>query len=402
MAETDASPELRAHLKQEICRLVDGLSQDLVRISHEIHAHPELAFEEHRASALLVETLDKAGLAVERGAYGLETAFVSQFGPEGAPQIALLAEYDALPEIGHACGHNLIATAAIGAGLALHGLGASLPGRVRLLGTPAEEHGCGKELMVREGALDGVDAALMIHPSGVNLVSMPCICMAELEVAYRGRAAHAAAMPERGVNALDALVTAYQAVAQLRQHIRRDERVHGIIREGGEAPNVVPERASGSFYVRAETAERLERLKERVAGCFRAGAAATGAELDLDWGPADYLNLRANAPLETAFRENAEALGREFLPMEALPTGVTGSTDMGNVSQRVPSIHPMLAAAPPHVTIHHPDFAEHAGSPSGDACALDGAKALAMTAIDFFCDGELRNRAQRTFDAGGG
>ena len=378
---------------------VDAMRDGLLRLSHAIHARPELAFEEHAACALLVGALRDAGLRAEPGAYGLPTAFAAEFGERG-PCVAILAEYDALPGIGHACGHNLIATAGVGAALALASLGSDLPGRVRVLGTPAEERGCGKEWMARHGAFEGVDAVLMIHPAGLNLVSMPCIALAELEVAYRGQAAHAAAMPERGVNALDAIVLAYQGVAALRQHIRPTERIHGVITEGGQAPNVVPERAAGRFFVRAADFEALAPLKARVEGCFRAGAEATGAALELAWGEADYRDIRMNEPLATAFRRNAEALGREFFPYDRIPPGIQGSTDLGNVSHRVPSIHPMLAASPPQVTIHHPEFARWAASDQGDAAALDGAKALAMTALDWFADPALRARAREAFEAG--
>ncbi len=388
-------------LKDRVCQAVDRMRDELLRISRAIHANPELAFEEHEAASLLVAALREAGLEVETGVHGLETAFSAEFGADGSPCVALLAEYDALPKMGHACGHNLIATASVGAGLALASLADCLPGRVRVLGTPAEEHGCGKELMAREGALDGVDAALMMHPSSVNLVSMPCIAMAELEVRYRGQSAHAAAMPERGVNALDAMVVGYQAVAALRQHIARDERIHGIITDGGQSPNVVPERTAGRFYVRAANEQNLAPLKQRVEACFRAGAEATGADVEIEWGAADYLDLRFNEPLATAFRTNAETLGREFFPIDKLPPSVQGSTDMGNVSHRVPSIHPMLAAAPLHCTIHNPEFAKWAGSEMGEAAALDGAKALAMTALDFFADADLRQRAQAIFEAAG-
>ncbi|MGH7337594.1 MAG: M20/M25/M40 family metallo-hydrolase, partial [Myxococcota bacterium] len=204
-----ATPDLDAR-KREVCETVERMRGDLLRLSREIHARPELAFEEHFASGLLVQALRGAGLEVTTGAYGLPTAFAAEFGAPAGPCVAVLAEYDALPEIGHACGHNLIATAGVGAGIALAALGARLPGRVRVLGTPAEEHGCGKELMAREGAFSGVDAAIMMHPSSINLVNMPCVCMAEVDVVYRGQAAHAAAMPDRGINALDALVLAYQ------------------------------------------------------------------------------------------------------------------------------------------------------------------------------------------------
>jgi amidohydrolase len=393
-----AAPDPDAR-KRELCETVERMRGDLVRLSREIHARPELAFEERFASELLVRTLRDAGLEVMVGAYGLPTAFAAEFGRDSGPCVAVLAEYDALPHMGHACGHNLIATAGVGAGIALAALGAGLPGRVRVLGTPAEERGCGKELMAREGALVGVDAAMMMHPASINLVNMPCVCMAEVEVVYRGQAAHASGMPERGINALDALVLAYQAIAALRQHIRPTERIHGIFTDGGQAPNVVPERAAGHFYVRAPTRSELEALKPRVEGCFRAGAAATGAELELSWGDADYLDIRYNQPLANAFQSNAEQLGRKFFPYEKLPAGLQGSTDMGNVSQRVPSIHPMLAAAPPHCTIHHPEFAKWAGSEMGDAAAIDGAKSLAMTAFDFLADPALRDRTRASFGA---
>lgn len=384
-------------LKDEVCEAVERMRPDLLRVSHAIHARPELAFEEFEAARLLMAAVKHAGLPVRAGAYGLETAFESEFGASGAPRVALLAEYDALPGIGHACGHNLIATAGVGAALALGALGGRLPGRVRLLGTPAEERGGGKEIMAREGAFDGVDAALMVHPSGIDLVTMPCIAIAEVEVVYAGRAAHASAMPDRGINALDALVIAYQSIAALRQHIRSTERIHGIVTDGGQAPNIVPDRAAGRFYVRAKNAEELDALKPRVAGCLRAGAEATGAELTATWGDVDYLDLNTSWPLAEAYQRNAEKLGRSFFPWEKLPPGVSGSTDMGNVSHRVPSIHPMIAAAPPHCTIHNAEFARWAGSEMGDQAAIDGAKALAMTALDYFADGELRERTERAF-----
>jgi amidohydrolase len=386
-------------LKQAVCSAVAAMRDELLHMSHAIHAEPELAFEEREAAALLVEALRCNGLEVTAGAHGLETAFATDFGPSDAPCVALLAEYDALPGIGHSCGHNLIATASVGAGLALAKLGTDLPGRVRVLGTPAEEHGCGKELMARAGAFEGVDAALMIHPASVNLASMPCIAMAELDVVYHGQASHAAALPERGLNALDAMVVGYQAVAALRQHIGRNERIHGIITDGGQAPNVVPERSAGHFYVRAAGFEPLEPLKQRVESCFRAGAQATGCEIEVHWGEADYRDILYNEPLAAAFQSNAEALGREFLPWDRLPPAVQGSTDLGNVSYRIPAIHPMLAAAPQHVTIHNAEFAKWAGSEMGDEAALDGAKALAMTTIDYFTDADLRERVRAVFQA---
>ena len=385
-------------LKKEVCASVDRLAPELVAVSREIHAHPELAFEEVLAAKLLAETARAHGLAAQQSVYGLATAVEARVGGSGAT-VALLSEYDALPGIGHACGHNIIATTALGAALALAELGPRLPGRVRWLGTPAEERGGGKEIMARNGAFEGVDAALMVHPAGVDLATMPCLAIAELEATYFGVASHASAMPERGVNALDALVLAYQAIAALRQHIRPTERMHGIITDGGQAPNIVPERAAGRFYVRAADAAALAALKPRVEGCFRAGADATGARLELTWGDVDYLDLDTSWPLARRYQANAESLGRAFFPLDKLPPGVQGSTDMGNVSHRVPSIHPMIASAPLNVSIHNPEFAKWAASELGDRAVLDGAKALAMTALDFLCDAELRGEVSRAFAA---
>ncbi|MCP4753099.1 MAG: M20 family metallopeptidase [Proteobacteria bacterium] len=385
--------------KQEVCAIIESMKDQLLNVSRTIHANPELALKETKAAALLTETIENAGLPVERGAYGLDTAFVSEFGSDEGPCVAILAEYDALPKIGHACGHNLIATAALGAGLSLAKLGDRLPGRVKLMGTPGEEGGGGKIIMDNRGAFKKVDTAMMIHPGGVNLPSMPTLASTAVEAIYHGRPAHASASPEKGINALDAMVTAYQAIAQLRQHIRYTERIHGIITDGGQAGNIVPDRAAGHFGVRAANSEDLEVLKKRVQGCFEAGALATGATLEAKWAPGSYLDLRTNRPLIDKFLRNAESLGREFLPLDGLPVGAAGSTDMGNVSYRVPSIHPMLAAAPADCTIHHPDFTAYAVSEMGEAAAIDGAKALAMTALDFFADADFRREVREQFKA---
>ncbi len=383
-------------LKSEVCRYIDDHASMLVETSHEIHANPELAFQEKEAARLLTSRVEHAGLEVNRGAFGLSTAYATEFGNDG-PNVAILSEYDALPGIGHSCGHNIIAVMGLGASLALASLGGGLNGRVRYLGTPAEEKGGGKELMAQEGAFDGVDAAMMVHPAGVDLATMPCICVSEVRVTYHGKSSHASAMPHAGINALDALVTAYQTVAQLRQHIRPTERIHGIFTEAGEAPNIVPDRASGVFYVRAANAQDLAPLKARVQKCFEAGALSSGCEVDIAWAKADYLDMNTNWPLASAYQNNAESLGREFFPLEKMPAGSAGSTDMGNVSHRVPSIHPMITCAPRHVVIHNPEFAKWSASEMGDKACLDGAKAMAMTALDYFADESLRKSAADAF-----
>ncbi|MCY4213198.1 MAG: M20 family metallopeptidase [Gammaproteobacteria bacterium] len=383
-------------LHKAITDRIDSLADTLLEVSHAIHARPELAFEEFHACELLSRTLKDHDLPTQTGVFTLDTAFEAGLNAESlGPTVALLAEYDALPGIGHACGHNLIATAALGATLGLQAVQEQLPGRVRLIGTPAEEKGGGKELMARAGAFEAVDAAMMIHPAGLNLATMPCICVAEVEVIYHGRSAHASVSPHRGINALDGLLLAYQSISNLRQHIRDGERIHGIITEGGQAPNIVPERAVGDFYVRAADETALANLKPRVQACFEAGAKGSGCKVEINWAKVDYLDLNTNWPLADVFQKHGECLGREFLDWEEL--GGAGSTDMGNVSHRVPAIHPLLAAAPRDVVIHNPEFAKWAGSAMGDAAALDGAKLLAMTAADFLTDGELRRASAEAF-----
>jgi amidohydrolase len=384
-------------LKKEVAAIVDSLREELLSLSHAIHQEPELALEEFKAARRLTDAVARHDLPVQRESFGLKTSYVSEFGK--GPAIAILSEYDALPGVGHACGHNIIATAGLGATLALAKLGARLPGRVRYLGTPAEERFGGKEMIAREGAFDGVDAAMMIHPANLNITTMPCIAISEVEVTYHGRAAHASAMPYRGLNALDAVVAAYQSVAQLRQHIRQSERIHGIITEGGLAANIVPERASCRFYVRAADVHDLAALKKRVQACFEAGALSTGCAADIRWGNTDYLDLKTNWPMAEAFEKNAVALGREFFPLKDIPQGFAGSTDMGNVSHRVPSIHPMLAVAPAGVIIHNAEFATWAASPKGDEGVIDGAKAMAQTALDLMMDQARLDTAKKDFAA---
>jgi amidohydrolase len=386
-------------LKKDVGAAIEAMRAELLGLSHAIHGEPELALEEFKAAKRLSDAVEGHGIQVQRGAFGLKTAFAAEFGKASGPNIAVLSEYDALPGIGHACGHNIIATSAYGAAIALSKLNGRLPGRVRYMGTPAEERFGGKEMMAREGAFEKVDAAMMMHPSNLNMVTMPCIAISEVEVVYHGRSAHASAMPYRGLNALDAVVTAYQSIAQLRQHIKPTERIHGIITEGGLAANIVPERAACRFYVRAADAHELAPLKARVHACFEAGALATGCKAEIHWGITDYLDLKTNWPMAEAYKKNAQALGRDFFPVEHIPPGFAGSTDMGNVSHRLPSIHPMLAVAPPNVIIHNPEFARWAASEEGDAAVIDGAKSLAFTAIDLMCDADLMKSATSDFAA---
>lgn len=383
--------------KRHACARVDANRRTLIDLSLRIHACPELKFEEHRAAAWLADYLEDAGFAVERGAYGLPTAFAARLG-SGRPLVAILCEYDALPGIGHACGHNIIGTAGAGAGAALADLVRDIGGSVVVLGTPAEEGGGGKILMAREGAFAEVDAAIMVHPAGIDLDAMQVLALSQVEVEYHGRAAHASAFPHRGINALDGLITAYSAIAQLRQHIRPSERVHGIITDGGQAPNVVPDRAAGLFLIRAATERNLARLKERVVACFHAGAQASGAQVQLRTVGDDYSDMLTNGPLAHCYAANLARVGRQ-VAATGLPPSVAGSTDMGNVSKLVPAIHPMIAVSPPGVPLHSAEFARWAESEQGHQAVVDGAKVLAMTALDVLCTPELVRSIHAAFAA---
>ena len=383
--------------KERARRGVAEAADELIDVSKRIHANPELAFQEAEAAALLTERLAAHGFRVERGISWMQTAFSARWG-EGPVTVACLLEYDALPEIGHACGHNLIATAGLGAA---YGLKAALsPDEVSLvvLGTPAEENGGGKILLLEAGVFEGVDVALMAHPSPADIDMPPMYGVYDVEVEYRGQSAHASFAPEMGVNALDALVTAYQAIAQLRQHIRRDSRIHGIITHGGAAPNVVPDHTAAKFLVRALRPAYLEQLKEKVQRCFEAGAAASGATLDIRWAPFPYAPMRNNTPLAGAYRANAEALGRTFIDMTV---DSTGSSDMGNVSQALPSIHPMFGVGAMAFN-HTPAFTDVSATEAAHASTVQVAQALAMTGVDVVRDPGLLQRAKEEFAAGGG
>jgi amidohydrolase len=378
--------------KSRLAAEVDGRADVLLDVSRRIHAQPELGYEERFAHDLLTGVLEDAGLAVTRAARGVETAFEARAGGAG-PLVAVVCEYDALPGIGHACGHNVIAAAGLGAGLAAAALAEELGGQVLVVGTPAEEGGGGKVRLIDGGAFEGVDAALMVHPADADLLAMDVVALQQAHVTYTGEAAHAAAFPHRGRNALDAAVLGYLNVAALRQHIEAGERLHGIITDGGDKPNIVPAFARMEWIVRSPTVAGLEVLKARFLACLEAGAQAAGCEMDLEWIDPVYADMIDSQAIGERYRANAEALGR-IVRAPSPQARVVGSTDMGNVSYVVPSIHPMIRVAPPGVPIHTPAFAGFAGGPEGDAAVLDGAKALAFTVADLWLDGGLVERAQ--------
>jgi amidohydrolase len=383
-------------LKERMARRVDELAEQLIAVSHDIHAHPELCYEEHYAHGVLTDAIERHGIDVTRSAHGVETAFDARAGQEG-PDVAVCLEYDALPVIGHACGHNVIAAAGLGAGLAAAAFADEAGGRVRLLGTPAEEGGNGKQRLADGGALDGLDAAVMVHPADADLLWMDTVAAVTVDVEWHGRPAHAAAFPWKGANALDAAVLGYVNVAALRQHILPTERVHGIFRDGGDAPNVVPEHASMQWMVRSGSIASLGPLYERVVACWQAGATATGCRCEHRETQPAYAEMVDNPVLGRLYAANVAALGRP-VARPGPEHRVLGSTDMGNVSYLVPAIHPMIQVAPRGVSIHTREFAGHAASPTADEAVVIGAKALAATIADLWAERSLVDEARRAHD----
>jgi amidohydrolase len=389
-------------LAEAISAEVERRATDIVALSHDIHATPELLYEEHQSVRRVAKLLTDEGHDPEVGVFGLDTALRASAG-SGHPRVAILAEYDALPGIGHACGHNVIAATAAGAFLALAEIIDDLDGSVVLYGCPAEEGGGGKVVMARAGAFDDVDAAVMLHPAGFEVSAHPWLGVRTVDVTYRGMAAHASMFPFLGRNALDAVVTAYNGISQLRQHILPGDRVHGVITDGGQRPNIVPDRAAASFYLRSAEPETLRELCDRARAIFESAAHATGTSLEINWDPVPaYLPVRNNAPLAYRYAKNLQTRGRRVLPPGVIPGYLSGSTDLGNISLRIPAIHPTLKIAPVNVAIHTAEFATHAVSAQADQGCVDGAIGLALTAADFLADAALRKAAYAAFEDEGG
>jgi amidohydrolase len=369
--------------------LVIAHDAELIVLSHALHADPELGFEERRSSRRVAGTLERNGFAVTWGVAGLETAFVARAG-SGPLRVAVCCEYDALPQVGHACGHNIIASAAVGASLALAAVADELGLTVDVVGTPAEEGGGGKILMLDAGVFAGYHAAMMVHPFPADVLEPTVLAAQGFEVRYEGREAHAAAYPELGINAADAFVVAQTAIGLLRQHLRRTDRVHGIVTRGGDAQNIVPAHTSGRWMFRAATLSDLHDVRGRVIRCFEAGALATGATLEIDYFPT-YGHMLHDADLVTLYRAAAESLGRRF-PTADTAGSAPISTDMGNVSLALPSLHPMIRIESGGFSNHQPEFAAACATPSAAAAVRDGAIAMAWTAIGAATDERVRGR----------
>ena len=384
-------------LKQRAIAEVDVRRGELIRIADTIHANPELGFEEYEAAALLSGTLEKNGFAVERGVAGMETAFVATLrGQNGGPTVAFLAEYDALAGLGHACGHNIIGTAAVGAGLAMKTVLPELAGTIHVIGTPAEEGGGGKAIMVDAGVFTGINVAMMVHPSSRNLLGRLALTAYPISIEFFGKPAHAAGAPDKGINALDAVIQTYNSINALRQHLRDDVRIHGVITHGGDAPNIVPEYAEAQFLVRAADTPYAAEVLEKVKACAEGAALATGARLEFKQCGPRYDARMPNPKLMSLFKKNMEALGLDV----ELATGNErmGSSDIGNVSQVIPAIHPYIAIAPEDIAGHTNEFRKASASPAGHEGLVNGAKAMAMTAVDLLAVPANVSEVQEAFE----
>jgi len=371
---------------------VEHDASSLLLLSHRIHAHPEVAWEEHQAAAWVGDAMSDAGFSVTGGYLGLDTAVHAEFG-SGPLTVVVCAEYDALPELGHACGHNVIAASSVGAARALAAVADDLGLHVVLLGTPAEEGGGGKIALLDRGAFDDVHLALMAHPGPVDVAEARPYAVSHSLVTYTGHAAHAAAYPEDGRNAADAFTVAQVAIGLLRQQLPDSARVHGIVTRGGEVPNAIPETTQGRWYVRGTTSADREATQAKVRRCFEAGALATGCTVTIEPESPPYSEFVNDADLLAAYRRNAEERGRRFDRADS-PLGRMNraSTDMGNVSQRVPAIHPYVGIDSAPAVNHQREFAAHCVSPAADRAVLDAAAALAATVVDAASDSTLRTR----------
>jgi amidohydrolase len=372
---------------------LESARSSLVDLSHRIHAKPELGFEEEHASAWLCEALDAAGFRVEKGVAGMPTAFVARAG-HGPLNIGICAEYDCLPGIGHACGHNLIAAMSVGAGMAAAKIADEAGVTVTVLGTPAEEAGnaSGKILMLEQGVFKDVHASMMVHPAPFEVATMKIIAASMFDACYHGKEAHASAFPEQGINAADALTVAQTSIGLLRQHIKQTDRIHGIVTRGGDAPNIVPAHTSAKYIIRAENLKELEELRDRVRRCFEAGAVATGSKLEILGGDKPYADMHHDLDLAAMYQRNAEALGRKFTDLGPLRDRVAASTDMGNVSHAMPAIHPAIGIDSLPATNHQPEFTAHCVTAAADRAIFDGALAMAWTIVDVASDPSVRAR----------
>jgi len=368
-----------------------GARAKLVDLSHFVHAHPELGYEEFESAEATAALLENAGFSLERGIAGLPTAFRATYG-SGSLHLVFCAEYDALPDVGHACGHNIIAAASVGAGIGVAAVASELDLRVSVLGTPSEEGGGGKIDLLNAGVFDDVHAAMMVHPWPTERLEAQCLAVDHFDVTFMGKDAHASAAPWEGLNALDALTIAQVALALLRQQLAPGDQFHGIVKEGGSAANIIPSHVVGRFMARSITSERLALLRERVNACFEAGALATGTMVRIEELGSAFSHMESDPDILAHYREAAQSLGRRFDLDDVGEARPTISTDMANVSLAVPSIHPLLAIPTNGAVNHQPEFTRACITDAADQAVIDGALALALTAIGVATDASLRQR----------
>lgn len=388
---------VEADLEQEVISALVDLRPRLVGLSRDLYDHPELSLEETRSSGLLQSDLRTAGFEVTPGVADLPTAFVARRSGAGAgPCIAYLAEYDALPGIGHACGHNIIAASALGAGLALSRVASRIHGEILVIGTPAEETLGGKCLMVRRGVFDGIDAALMVHPGSEWRVEVDSLACITLEVTFEGREAHAVAWPEKGINALDALIQLFVSIDMLRKRLGRDVKIPGVILEGGVRPNIIPARSVGHFSLRAPDSASRDRVRAEFENAVAGIAGSTGCGYSLRATDEPYDDMVTNRAMADQFRARLADLG---IPTVDGPRPNKGSLDMGNVSRAVPSVHPFIAICDPDIASHSAAFARATVSPRGEDALMVAARALALTGLDLLTRPELLARARAEFEA---
>ncbi|MBN8202954.1 M20 family metallopeptidase [Bacillus sp. NTK034] len=385
--------------KNLIIKQIDELQDDFNRISTYIGNNPELGHEEYKACKVLTEELEKHGFSVEIGTCGLPTAFMAAYdsGKEG-PVIGFMSEYDALPEVGHACGHNLIGTMGIAAGIGLSKVIHETGGKVVVFGTPAEETKGGKVTMAEAGIFDVLDAAIMVHPLDNYVKSGTSLAMDAIQFEFFGKSAHAAASPHLGINALDAVLQTFSSINALRQHIKPDARIHGIITEGGKAANVVPDYAVAQFYVRAAKREYVNELVEKVKKCAEGAALQTGAEMKWSFYEFSYDDMVTNSPLSEAFNKELISLGVNEEEILEQKDG-SGSLDMGNVSQAAPSIHPYIKICNEAYACHTHEFREAAMSEQAREAMILGAKAMALTGYEVLTNQELLKQIKEEFES---
>ena len=383
-------------IKQQIIQEVDALADELYELSKKLYENPEIDFEERQTCEWLSSYLETQEFEVERGIGGVETAFYAKLpGKEATPKLAFLAEYDALPKIGHGCGHNLIAAASIGAGIALSRHLDGIDGSMVIVGTPAEEGGGGKIMLIDAGVFDDISAAVMFHPSSRNIVGSDSLGRIKFTVEFFGKTSHASGSPEEGINALDAVVSFFSNIGLLRQQLKNEARVHGVITHGGEVPNVIPDYTSAVMYVRALDLEYLDEVYEKVCNCAKGAALATATEVEITPYPLRYEPRKRSDELERICRHYMESLGLEI---EEPEPGKMGSTDLGNLSQKVPAIHPYFSIMDTDIAGHSVGMAEATMTPRGQKAMLDAAKVLALTAYGYLTSAEIQDKVAEEFE----